>query len=318
MKRRLLLGWFLILVASLAFPAAAFGQNSGGDLVLHRIEIRNRTDSPVTVVLSGAGRAYVLTALPESERIFTVWEGAYDQTTFACGVSSDGTLAVTQQIRLVFTSCPGPAPNQGAPSIEKVHLRDVPEGKKWLYQYKPLAPLPPVQDGGVSGPCEFTATGDLTIYRLPDLASTVFATEGAGFTIPLNSQTADGWLGFDPGYAQAGNVGPFHNRWIPPDAEGDLSGDCSGLPVEWGPPAGVCFATPFETLNIYAQPDNTSTVAGLLHRDEFAGVLGVTADDLWAKVDLSIGSTGALGIGWVDQGAILFQGSCGGLPVISP
>jgi hypothetical protein len=322
MNRNLYFGCLVILVFALAFPAAAFSQDNDGEAVLFPLEIRNRTDSPVTVLLSEPeGLAfYALTVGPETDRVFTVREGDYDQTTFACGETTEGTLAVFQQIRLVFTACPGDAPNSGAPSIEKVHLRDAPDGKKWLYQYKPLAPPAPLpdQDGSASGPCEFKATGDITIYRLPDAASAVFATESAGFTTLLDSQTADGWLGFDPGYAQAGNIGPFHSRWIPPDADGNLSGNCSGLPVVWGPPAGVCFVTPFQTSNIYAQPDETSTVAGLLHFGEFAAVLGVSPDDAWAKVDLAPGSTGAQAVGWMDQNVLVFQGACGSLPTVNP
>ena len=322
MKRNLFLGWIFILISSVAFPGVAFAQGSDGELDLFPIEIRNRTDRPVTVLLSeSAGLTiYALTVQPETARVFTVREGAYDQTTFACGETTEGTLAVSQQIRLVFTSCPSEAPNSGAPSIEKVHLTDAPDGKKWFYQYKPPAPpvSSPVHNGSASGACQFTATGEITIYRLPDNASVVFATEGSGFTTPLESQTADGWLGFDPGYAQAGNIGPFHNRWIPPDAAGNLSGDCTGLPVVWGPPPGICFATPIENTNVYAQPDAGSIVAALLHVGEFAAVLGNTPDEAWVKVDLAQGSTGAPAVGWVDQDVLFFNGACGSVPTVSP
>lgn len=64
------------------------------------------------------------------------------------------------------------------------------------------------------GPCEFTGTTDLTVYRLPDLSSDIFGTLPAGETHEVLARTAGGWIGFDPGVAQAGNTGLAHHRWI--------------------------------------------------------------------------------------------------------
>lgn len=65
-----------------------------------------------------------------------------------------------------------------------------------------------------SGPCEFTGNIPLTVYRLPDDSSDVFGILPAGETHEVLARTADGWLGFDPGVAQAGNVGLAHHRWV--------------------------------------------------------------------------------------------------------
>lgn len=65
-----------------------------------------------------------------------------------------------------------------------------------------------------SVPCEFTANIPLTVYRLPDDSSEVFGILPAGETHEILARTADGWLGFDPGVAQAGNVGLAHHRWV--------------------------------------------------------------------------------------------------------
>jgi len=64
------------------------------------------------------------------------------------------------------------------------------------------------------GPCEFTGTTDLTVYRLPVAGSDIFGTLPAGETHEVLARTADGWIGFDPGVAQAGNTGLAHHRWI--------------------------------------------------------------------------------------------------------
>jgi hypothetical protein len=65
-----------------------------------------------------------------------------------------------------------------------------------------------------SGPCTFTANTPLTAYRLPDATSDVFGTISAGDSFGILARTADGWVGFDPGIAQAGNIGLAHHRWV--------------------------------------------------------------------------------------------------------
>ncbi|HLC05500.1 MAG TPA: hypothetical protein VJK02_20880 [Anaerolineales bacterium] len=65
-----------------------------------------------------------------------------------------------------------------------------------------------------AGPCMFTANTAVTAYRLPDDSSDVFGTISAGETHEALARTADGWVGFDPGVAQAANVGLARHRWI--------------------------------------------------------------------------------------------------------
>lgn len=65
-----------------------------------------------------------------------------------------------------------------------------------------------------AGPCEFTGNMALSVYRLPDASSDFFGTMTSGETHQVLAYTADGWLGFDPGVAQAGNIGLAHHRWF--------------------------------------------------------------------------------------------------------
>jgi hypothetical protein len=64
------------------------------------------------------------------------------------------------------------------------------------------------------GPCTFTANVEMTAYRLPDASSDVFGAMGAGESFEALARTADGWVGFDPGVAQAGNQGLARHRWV--------------------------------------------------------------------------------------------------------
>jgi hypothetical protein len=278
----------------------------------------------VTVLLEGMEDpvAYVLTAAPGSSRVFTVRVGTYDHATIACGETATGTLAVTHQLRLVFTPCFSDAPNAGAPANEKVHLIDSPDGKKWLYQYDPTpqpeAASPPGE--GVAGACQFNIEEEITVYNRPSTAAGVFAAIGPGdsaeITSRLSARTADGWLGFDPGVAQAANIGPFRLRWIAP-GDGTLSGGCS-LPVVWGPPPGICFDMPMEDANVYMNPDTSSPVAAVLHVGEFAAILGHTPGGDFSKVDLGPGNTGSTVVGWVESSTTNVNGPCDSLPVVTP
>ena len=63
-------------------------------------------------------------------------------------------------------------------------------------------------------PCTFTANMPVTAYRLPDSSSDVFGTMSTGDIFEVLARTADGWFGFDPGVAQAGNVGLARHRWV--------------------------------------------------------------------------------------------------------
>jgi len=65
-----------------------------------------------------------------------------------------------------------------------------------------------------SGPCYITPNTPLTAYRLPDATSDVFGSFPPTDTYRALARTADGWVGFDPGIAQAGNIGLAHHRWV--------------------------------------------------------------------------------------------------------
>lgn len=76
--------------------------------------------------------------------------------------------------------------------------------------------IPPLAGGG-SGECWGTNKQTLTAYRESSPLAEVFGTADAGTSVMALARTKDGWLGFDPGVAQAGNVGRARLRWYLPD-----------------------------------------------------------------------------------------------------
>ncbi|MEX2029462.1 MAG: hypothetical protein WD906_00605 [Anaerolineales bacterium] len=156
---------------------------------------------------------------------------------------------------------------------------------------------------------------DITVYSRPSHVADVFGVLSAGSVQSLSAQTGDGWFGFDPGVAQAANIGSFRLRWVN-QADVSLSGDCGSLPVVWAPPVGVCFDMPMEDVDVHADADAASAVVIVLHVEEFAAVLGISGTG-WAKVDLGPGNTGSSLVGWVDQATLNMNGPCGSLPIVS-
>lgn len=133
MKKKTILICIMVLMIALALTVGTALAQEEEDLV--PIKIENRTDQDLFITLVGEETFYGLPVGPNSSRTFSVRRGLYDQTTFACGESATGTVDMFRQLRLVFSPCGGAAPNEGAPSIEKVHLTDSPTGKAWQFQW---------------------------------------------------------------------------------------------------------------------------------------------------------------------------------------
>jgi hypothetical protein len=125
-----------VLLLSMLLSTAALAQDE--ELKVYPLEIRNRTDQSVTILLIRTEGlvAYSLTVPANTTSGFTIKEGLYNHTTFACGESAEGTVTIEKQLRLIFTPCFRDAPNNGAPTMEKIHLTDAPTGINYNYQFK--------------------------------------------------------------------------------------------------------------------------------------------------------------------------------------
>jgi hypothetical protein len=146
----------------------------------------------------------------------------------------------------------------------------------------------------------------LTVYSKPDSSAGEWSTLAPGNSVEIAARTAEGWLGFDPGVAQAGNSGSFRYRWIAPGGAYDLQGDPVGLDVMWGPSPDVAYAMTFEPVAIYLEPDSLSTVIDHLPGASAAAIELAIAG--WYEVDPSDGPSPTTMPGWIRNDAVSING----------
>ena len=179
--------------------------------------------------------------------------------------------------------------------------------------------------------CEAVTEQEIWVYARPPvtdlLSSTVeiFGKMPAGTRVTVEGRTANGWLGFEPGVAQAANVGVFRLRWLDSRDPVRLEGDCSAVPEVVGPVPGICYTMPMEETRVYASANTASTVLATMNWGDYAAVLGQTPDydgdgrPDWAKIDLSVGSVGLDHQGWVEASTLNLNGDvCPYLPEVAP
>jgi hypothetical protein len=182
------------------------------------------------------------------------------------------------------------------------------------------APVPTATEtdsGSVPQPCEIIAEGEVTAYARPSSAAMVFGTMYPGLRVRVEGRTADGWLGFEPGVAQAANVGIFRLRWVHESSAIRVEGTCDELPELVGPAPAFCFTMPMEEVLVYTEPAASSGVLATLTLGDYAAVLGMTVD-AWARVDLSVGNTDLHVSGWVQEATLNLNGPCDRLPTVEP
>ena len=178
-----------------------------------------------------------------------------------------------------------------------------------------LTPIPPPTltptPTPVPGPCEITPVNPLTVYVLPSAAADVFGTL-ASETVTATAKTADGFYGFDPGVAQAGNSGLYRLRWVLKTHDLTTTPGCASIPTVVGPIAGLCYAMIMTDTPVYSSADAASSVLVTLHNGAFVMVTG--HDTGWFTTDLNVGTAGMDSIGHIQDSVIGgLKGACEGL-----
>ncbi len=166
--------------------------------------------------------------------------------------------------------------------------------------------------------CTMTATKIATAYMRPSAEASVFGTVPAGEVEVLGGRTAEGWLGFDPGVAQAPNVGPFRLRWLAPGSPVVLGGGCAHLPLWPTLPPRTCFTMAEAQVSVYQVPGLTSPAVTQMSFGDYLQVTAraVSGSQVWLRVQSPLGTLPAGTAGWLPQADVNFNGDCDRLPVV--
>lgn len=164
-------------------------------------------------------------------------------------------------------------------------------------------PFVPVQ----SVLCTRTATKAATSTMRPAADAPKFGQLTVGDKVQLAARTADGWVGFEPGTAQAANVGIFRLRWVRA-AEAFAPGDsCSLLPLVTAPPAG-CLLMAARATPVRQQPAAGATLLSTIPAGSYAQVVKPAASKPGGWVEVVV--PGRTAPGYVAGADVNFSGPC--------
>ena len=100
-------------------------------------------------------------------------------------------------------------------------------------------------------------------YTQADLNSPIFGTIPVGQYVEVLGRTLNGWYGFDPGIAQAGNTGAARLRWLPLNTRLLYRGNCPDRPATTGgtqnysnPRIGIALDYPLDWTLLYDENNN--------------------------------------------------------------
>jgi len=188
-------------------------------------------------------------------------------------------------------------------------------GNGLIYTTTPSNDVPVDIDKPNAGPCMAIAEKEISVYTRPSREAVVFGTMSPKMNTIVEGRTADGWLGFDPGVAQAANIGIFRLRWVKENDGIRLEGACEELPILISLPARICFTMPMEVVSVYAEPDISGEVIVQMDVGDYAAVIGKNNQD-WARVDLATGNLALDRQGWVQGNTLNLNGECDSLPIV--
>jgi len=158
-------------------------------------------------------------------------------------------------------------------------------------------------------------TQDVVIYNRPSLNAEIFSTLSPDYPVHPSGRIEGGWWGFDPGIAQAANIGVFRLRWIKEGHGVILDGNCDQVQVYEPVPPGVCFTMPMEETEVYAEPDENADIITIMNVMDYAAVVGTNGQD-WALLDLGVGNLDINAQGWVQISTLNLNGECDQLPIV--
>jgi hypothetical protein len=154
--------------------------------------------------------------------------------------------------------------------------------------------------------CQLTARQAATIRTRPRADAPQFGQLAAGDKVQLAARTADGWVGFNPGTAQAANVGIFRLRWVRAAEAFDLNESCAKLPVVQAPPLG-CLLMAVQAVPVHPHPVAGTSRLSTIPAGSYAQVVRTgMGGEKWTEVRVP----GSGMHGYVAPNNLNFSGDC--------
>ncbi len=171
--------------------------------------------------------------------------------------------------------------------------------------------------------CTLVSHTKLPIYLRPSSESSIFSFVENGDSVAISSKTADGkWFGFDPGVAQAANIGPFRLRYLEANNLGyDLGGPCDNLSEVSVVSPNVCYLMAESDTPVYERANSTSQLITTLHSGDYILITEKSAGvkvKFWLHGVADVTSNIPVAVsGWIPDTFANFNGSsCESLPIV--
>ncbi len=132
--------------------------------------------------------------------------------------------------------------------------------------------------------CMLVAQDTVMLYARPSVAAVRFGVLAPGDSARASGR-APGFVGIDPGTAQAANVGPFRLRYASADGPFALRGACADLPQQPRVDPVACYQMAMGAVRIHARPDTAAAVVATIPAQGFAEATQKTPSG-WLRVRL--------------------------------
>lgn len=183
------------------------------------IDTPEPTSAPYSVSQAEPGPACSVAQRPELSVAGQNIHASADDTSTVLGILPAGNwVAVTQRVTGWYqVSLPGTPVDGGWINRGGVLLAQDCSCYPDCAVFEPQGPVSAITTCMLNLPAGTT----FTIYYQPDTTSDVFATISDGVTATALARTGppDRWIGFDPGVAQADNIGMDRLRWVLPEPD---------------------------------------------------------------------------------------------------
>ena len=164
-------------------------------------------------------------------------------------------------------------------------------------------PVPDAAPAPETAGCMLVAQDSVALYTRPSVAAPRVGTLAPGDSVRASGR-APGFVGIDPGTAQAAAVGALRLRYAASDGPFALRGDCAVLPEGPRLDPVACYQMAQSAVRLHARPDTSAAVVATMPAQSLAEATDKTPTG-WLRVRLGSGGPP----GWVAPADVNVSGA---------